>query len=72
MSNKSILRAAIEDARRSDGAPSLRKVLPTSINRSTQEGDYYMGLARYLFPQYRPLIRKVDQQIITELYKQWV
>ena len=52
MAKKHILRAAIEDVRRSDSAHSLRKVLPTSTNRSTQQGDYYMGLARYLFPLY--------------------
>jgi hypothetical protein len=72
MANDYILRAAVEDGRRPDGAHSLRKVFPTSTNRSTQQGDYYMGLADYLFPLYRPLIRKEDQKIIIELYRQWV
>jgi hypothetical protein len=75
MANDYILRAAIEDGRRPDGAHSLRKAFPTSIKRSIQQGDYYMGLADYLFylfPLYRPLIRKEDQKIIIELYRQWV
>lgn len=33
MANDYILRAAIEDGRRSDGAHSLRKVFPTSANK---------------------------------------
>jgi hypothetical protein len=65
-------RAAIEDTRRPDGAHFLRKLLPTSTNKRTQQGDYYMGRARYLFLLYRPLIRKEDHEIIRELYKQWV
>jgi hypothetical protein len=65
-------RAAIEDMRRPDGAHFLRKLLPTSTNKRTQQGDYYMGRARYLFLLYRPLIRKEDHEIIRELYKQWV
>jgi hypothetical protein len=56
------LRATVEDARRSDGAHSLRKVFPTSTKRRSQQGDYYMGLGRYLFLLYRPLIRKEDQK----------
>jgi len=70
MTNNDILRAAIEDAHRSDGAHSLRKLFPTGTNRSTQLGDYYMGLGRCLFQLYRPLIRKEDHEIIRELYRQ--
>ena len=70
MANNYINRAALEDTRCSDGAHSLRKLLPTSTNGRAQQGDYYMGLARYLFLLYRPLIREEDHKIIRELYRQ--
>lgn len=72
MANKCTGHAATKDARRSDGALSLRKEFPISTNRITQQGDYYMGLAQYLLMIYRPSIRKEEHKTIGELFRKWV
>jgi hypothetical protein len=72
MANNYMLCAAIEGAHRSDGAHSLHKVFPISTNRATQQGDYYMMLAHYLFLLYQTLIKKDDHRTIKALNEQWV